>query len=273
MSADQSQNVVLSRYLAEAGVASRRASIDLIRAGDITVNGTRVVDPGSCVNPASDTVCYRGSKLKPQKKRYFLLHKPRGYACTLRDKYEAKLVLDLFDPPVAERIYPVGRLDRESEGLLLLTNDGDWAHTITHPSFQIGKSYRVDVIGKVQPRDLAALRRGVKDRGDLLRARSARILKRRRNGCTLRIITGDGKNREVRRMCSHFGYQVTRLVRTAVGPIRMGRFIPGYYRELSASERQQIWQSRDRAAAKNAGDKSTGESVEWRQRRRYGTKP
>ena len=163
-------NMVLARFLARAGLGSRRACEKLIGAGDVTVNGTVVTTPATRVIPGTDDVRYRGQSLCLQRAVYYLLHKPVGYTCSSSDPNADRLAIDLIAPPDDVRIYSIGRLDRDSEGLLLFTSDGDLAYGLTHPSFEVPRTYLVDVTVPVSDTAIEKLQTGIVDRNETLRA-------------------------------------------------------------------------------------------------------
>jgi 23S rRNA pseudouridine2605 synthase len=225
----------LQRALARAGYGSRRASEEAIAAGRVTVNG-RVATLGDKVDPETDQVELDGVRVNLDPNvRYFALHKPTGVVTTMRDP-QGREDIRRFLPPDAPRVYPVGRLDRDSEGLLLLTNDGDLANTLTHPRYGIEKEYLAEVEGRPAPRHLGQIRRGVELDDGSARAVSAHIVDARPDRGQLRIVMTEGRKREVRRLLSAVGLPVTRLVRTRIGPIHLGRMRPGELRELEPSE-------------------------------------
>ena len=228
--------LILSSYLAQSGVGSRRACEHVITAGHIEVNGGVVVALNTFVDPKTDRVSYNGQPLRIQKKRYLLLHKPKGYTCSSKDKHADKLVSDILRPPPKERLFTVGRLDKNSEGLLLLTNDGQFAQLISHPRFNVRKTYLVTVKGNITSSGMHQLENGFMDNGEFLKAINAKIIAPRPNGGTLQIIVAEGRKREIRRMCQRLNYKVQRLIRTTIGPIKLGTFRPGYYREPSPKE-------------------------------------
>jgi 23S rRNA pseudouridine2605 synthase len=225
----------LQRALARGGFGSRRSCEALIEAGDVTVNG-KVATLGDKVDTTRDVVLLRGVtvNLDPNV-RYLALNKPRGVVTTMRDPQDRpdirSLVADLDD-----RVFPVGRLDLDSEGLLLLTNDGDLAEAITHPRYQIEKEYLVEVAGTPAPKHLAALRRGVDLDDGSARARSARIVDASRGRGQLSMVMTEGRKREVRRMLDAVGLPVTRLVRVRIGSLALGRLAAGAHRDLAADE-------------------------------------
>lgn len=231
-----SKSMVVARFLARAGVGSRRACEKLIGSGDITINGETITTVTTRVDPETDEVYYRGNRLALQDAVYYLLHKPAGYTCSSHDAHAGKLAIDLLSVDDGVRVYSIGRLDRDSEGLLLFTSDGDMAHALTHPSFEVPRIYSVDVEGTVTPAELARLEAGIVDKGEQLRANSAEIIQTKPNETRLRLALTTGRNREVRRMIAHLRHDVRRLRRTAYGPIELGNFEPGFTRRLTAGE-------------------------------------
>lgn len=235
----------LARFLASAGVASRRACEALIRAGKVTVNGTCVVTPAFDVAPGQDDVRYAGRSVRAGVRRYLVLYKPAGVTCSAQDRHAARLVGDLV-PGDAGRLFTVGRLDRDSEGLLLLTNDGEFAERLAHPRYQVPRRYHVWVQGELCPDGLEALRGGVRDAGEWLRPRSVRTLDRTPRGAVFEFVLTEGKKREVRRLCAAVGLSVRRLVRVGLGQLDLGRLSPGEWRDLSPAEVQGLLQGEKR---------------------------
>lgn len=231
----------LQKLLSAAGVASRRASEDLIRQGRVTVNGQPIVTLGTKADPAVDDVRVDGRRVRaPERLRYIVLNKPAGVVTTRTDPQGRPTVLDLLGG-VAGYLYPVGRLDYDSEGLLLLTNDGDLAAALMHPRHGIAKVYEVVVRGRPTPDTVARLRGGVvlDDRRTApAEARLRRTFRagRGRERAVLEIALREGRNRQVRRMCEAVGHPVERLTRVRIGPIADPLLRPGTWRELTASE-------------------------------------
>lgn len=224
----------LQRALARAGLGSRRACEELIAAGVVTVNG-RVATLGDRVDPERDEVRVRGHRVNVNPRlRTFAFHKPAGVTTTMRDPHAAS-DLRRYLPP-EPRVVPVGRLDRDTEGLLLLTNDGELANRLMHPRYGVEKEYLAEVEGSPTERQLARLRRGVMLEDGLARARSARAVARTGGRGAVRLVVTEGRKREVRRMLAAVGLPVRRLVRVRVGPIRLGWLRPGEVRELSPEE-------------------------------------
>ncbi len=227
----------LQKILSHAGVASRRASEQLIREGRVTVNGEVVADLGSKADAARDDIRVDGRRVKiVERHRYILLNKPRGYVTTRSDPQRRPTVLDLVG--TRDYVYPVGRLDFDSEGLLLLTNDGDLAARLTHPRHGIPRVYEARVLGVPDERDLQRLARGVVIDGQRTAPATVKRLPVRRgaNETTILLTIREGRNRQVRRMCEAIGHPVLHLRRVAIGPIRDDRLRPGQWRELTEKE-------------------------------------
>ncbi|MBW3536926.1 MAG: rRNA pseudouridine synthase [Actinobacteria bacterium] len=236
----------LQKVIAEAGIASRRAAERLIEAGRVSVNGEPATI-GRRVDPERDTVQIDGSPVptKPGLVHY-LLNKPRGVVSTADDPHGRPTVVSLVPPE--PRVYPVGRLDSDSEGLLILTNDGEMTHQLTHPSFGVDKEYLVHVKGRPAPGAIRQLREGVElDDGLTAPAKVALVAP-----TTLRIVIHEGRNRQVRRMCEAVGHPVSRLVRTRIGPVADHRLGPSKWRHLSVDEVRAL------NAAAGAGTKKRG---------------
>lgn len=225
----------LQRALARGGFGSRRSCEALIEAGAVTVNG-KVATLGDKVDTERDVVTLKGVtvNLDPNV-RYVAVNKPRGVVTTMRDP-EGRADIRSLLPFEEPRVFPVGRLDLDSEGLLLLTNDGALADAVTHPRYEVEKEYLVEVDGTPAPKHLGLLRSGVELDDGLARARSARIVDARRGRGQLAVVLTEGRKREVRRMLDAVGLPVTRLVRVRIGPITLGRLAPGAHRELTADE-------------------------------------
>lgn len=231
----------LQKVLASAGVASRRKCEELISAGKVKVNGTTVTELGFKVNPQIDQIEVDGAKIQLEKKVYYLLYKPVGYITSVGDPRQRKTVIDLMEG-VPERIYPVGRLDYDTSGLLLLTNDGDLAFQITHPSHQIEKEYEALVKGKISEESLEKLRKGIKlDDGWTAPAR-VRALGLKGGNSLIQLIIHEGRNRQVRRMCEAVGHPVLQLKRTRIAFLTIGSLKPGKFRALSPDEVKKLKQ-------------------------------
>lgn len=248
----------LQKILSSAGVASRRAAEDLIRQGRVSVNGRTATELGTKADPGTDDVRVDGRRVKgAERRRYLLLNKPKGYVTTRSDPGRRPTVLDLL-PGVREYVYPVGRLDFESSGLLLLTNDGDLASALMHPRHEVEREYHAWVLGAPDDRDLDRLRKGVVIDGrrtaparvDLLyEGRGAR-----RDQVRLRFVLREGRNRQVRKMCEAVGHPLVDLERVRFGPLTDPHLRSGAFRELSADEVTRL----RRAAAGDAAARKEG---------------
>jgi 23S rRNA pseudouridine2605 synthase len=224
----------LQRILARAGYGSRRAVEDLIRAGRVTVNG-RTAILGSRADPAVDRLAVDGVPVPAHPDlRLYKLNKPPGVTTTLRDPHAARSIASLLPP--GPRVFPVGRLDRDSEGLLLLTNDGDLAYRLQHPRFGVEKEYLVEVEGSISREALRRLETGVELDDGPARALRAGSVQRQQARSSLRMVMGEGRKREVRRMLETVGFPVRRLARTRVGPVKLGTLRPGEVRPLTSTE-------------------------------------
>lgn len=226
----------LSKILAEAGLASRRGSERLIAEGRVAVNGQTVTAQGTTADPARDRITVDGRPLgAPEPKRYVLLNKPRGFLTSRIDPRGRPVVLD-FVREERVRLFPVGRLDFDAEGLLLLTNDGDLAQRLLHPRFGMRRVYEVEVEGRVGAAALPRWARGVTLRDGPAKASEVRLLSRTRNTTWLRLSFTEGRYREVKRFCQALGHRVVRLRRVQFGPLRLGRLAPGATRPLTPAE-------------------------------------
>jgi 23S rRNA pseudouridine2605 synthase len=224
--------VRLQKYLAQAGVASRRASETLIVAGRVRVNGIVVTELGTRVDPSRDVVELDGRRVEPAATVWYALHKPRGYLSTRSDPQGRPTLYDLL-PRSMRSLFHVGRLDLDSEGLVLLTNDGDVAHRLLHPRYGIEREYEVELSTRIADDALRRLRRGVQLEDGRARAERVARLSPTRVTLTLR----EGRKREVRRMMAAVGQDVVRLLRVRYGPIRLGALAAGRWRALSGEER------------------------------------
>lgn len=230
----------LQKIISAAGITSRRASEELILAGRIAVNGVVVTELGSKADPAKDLVTLDGQPIKPAEKRYYvLLHKPAGYVTSLKDPQGRQLVTELVKD-IGERLFPVGRLDYNSEGLLLLTNDGEWANRLMHPRHQVDKEYHVRVRGKIDPQQIKKLAEGVELEDGPTGSATVRLQKNDQSNDWLSVTIHEGRNRQVRRMCAAVGLFVVRLRRIRYGNLTLGGLQPGEYRLLSKEEAQAL---------------------------------
>lgn len=236
----------LQKILARAGVGSRRACEELIREGRVTVNG-RTASLGDKVDPTRDVVEVEGGRIPLDPTlRYYALNKPRGVVTTARDPQGRPDVSAYY--PEGPRVFPVGRLDQDTEGLLLLTNDGELANRLTHPRYGVEKEYLAEVEGAPRDRDLRRLERGIELEDGVARAVSARRVARTGSRSAVRLVMTEGRKREVRRMLGAVGLPVRRLVRTRLGPVGLGSLRPGAVRPLDPSEVTQLYRHGEREA-------------------------
>lgn len=234
--------VRLQKFMADCSVASRRKSEELIEAGKVKVNG-HTAHLGDKVNPKKDIVTVKGKRInKETKLRYIMLNKPRGYVTTVSDERGRKTVMDLVRD-VDERIYPVGRLDKDSEGLLLLTNDGSFANLIMHPSHKLSKVYRVTVRQQPDDETLYKLRNGIEIDGRKTEPCDVNIITQEQGRCVLEFVIHEGRNRQIRKMCSACSLEVARLKRIAEGSLKLGMLGQGKYRELTDNEVKKLIRS------------------------------
>lgn len=248
---DSSEKIRVQKIIADAGIASRRKAEELIKRGAVNVNGKRA-QLGDKADPYKDRIVVAGREItlqKDAKKYYIMLHKPRGFITTMNDEGGRKSVAELIDE-VPARLFPVGRLDKDSEGLLLMTNDGDFANMISHPSTHFAKTYRVTVHPRITEDQLTALTTGVVIDGRKSMPASVRVVTDEKERTVLEIILEEGRNRQIRKMCEAIGLEVARLKRTAVGPVKLGMLQPGKWRELEPAEMKSIRAYHKKLAAK-----------------------
>lgn len=234
--------VRLQKFLSEAGVASRRKAEEMIRNGSVKVNGA-VAQIGDSVDPKKDTVTVKGKKvIKERSMRYILLNKPRGYVTTTDDDLGRKCVLELVRD-VKERIYPVGRLDRVSEGALIMTNDGAFANAMMHPSKHVPKTYRVTVRPGVTAEQVDILSTGIEIDGRMTAPADVHVLSKEEGRAVLEIVLYEGRNRQIRKMCEALNLEVARLRRIAVGPVKLGMLQTGEWRDLTPAEVESLFKA------------------------------
>src|SRR6185369_10479837 len=230
----------LQKIISAAGITSRRASEELILAGRVTVNGTVVTELGTKADPASDRITVDGKPLvMTGRLLYILLYKPTGYITALKDSQGRPLVTDLLKG-VEERVYPVGRLDYNTEGLLLLTNDGEWANRLMHPRHEVEKEYFVRVRGKVFPDQLKRLADGVELEDGKAAPAVVRLVKSGEQNDWISVTIHEGRNRQVRRMCEAVSLSVVRLKRIRYGSLALGTLRSGQFRYLTDAEVRQL---------------------------------
>ena len=231
----------LQKYFTDCGILSRRAAEEEIKAGRVTVNGV-TAEIGQKIDPERDEVCYRGKPVTMEthpRNIYVMLNKPRGYVTTMHDEQGRPCVTKLIeDIPV--RIYPIGRLDMDSEGLLLLTNDGDLAHKLTHPRHEIPKIYHVKIAGTVTQDQLKALGKPMKIDDYVIQPVDVKLISIQSNHCILKMTLFEGRNRQIRKMCQTQNLRILTLRRIAIGELELGNLAPGQWRYLTRSQVQYL---------------------------------
>ena len=255
---DNEKKIRLQKMLADCGVASRRKAEDLIEQGAVLVNGA-VAHLGDKVDPNRDRVTVQGRDVQPAMQHYYvMLYKPRGFVTTMSDERGRKCVAELVQD-IPARLYPVGRLDKDSEGLLLMTNDGDFANAVIHPSKHIPKTYRVTVRPSVTEEQLAMMSVGMELDGRMTAPAGVKVLQKEPGRVVLEIVLHEGRNRQIRKMCEQLGLEVARLKRTAIGSLRLGMLAQGQWRELTQEELTRLYpgvqakpQRRGRPAARRS---------------------
>ncbi len=256
----------LQKFLARAGVASRRRCEDLIAAGRVQVNGQVVRAPGTRVHPGRDHVQVDGEAVRAGEGVTVLLHKPAGYITSRADPQGRPVVTSLLPAAGLPRLFPVGRLDWDTEGLLLLTNDGELAHALTHPRFGVRKVYHAKLKGHPTPETLAVLTRGVVCDGEPLKALRVEPLHPTRQNAWIAVTLEQGRYRQVRRMCEAVGHPVLKLIRVALGPLRLGSLPRGQWRPLTPAELRELQEMVPAAGPSGPG----GEPVTGRRGRTHG---
>jgi 23S rRNA pseudouridine2605 synthase len=227
--------VRLQKFLAEAGVGSRRHCEQLIQQGRISVNGRVVTALGTRIDPATDRVTVGSMPVATQRKIYIALNKPAGVVCTSHDTHGRKRVLDLL-PSSLPRLYTVGRLDQDTEGLLFLTNDGNFSLRLTHPRYKMPKTYLVEVEGEFKGEQTRCLLEGIQSEGELLRAEKVSQVRSRSKTTELQMVLREGKKRQIRRMMAAIGHPVARLTRLSIDRVKLGDLKTGQWRYLTNEE-------------------------------------
>lgn len=233
----QQKPVRLQKFMADCGVASRRKSEVLIENGAVKVNG-KTAQIGDKVNPATDKVYVHNKRIVLKRKggkRYIMLNKPRGYITTMSDEMGRKCVADLVKD-IPERVYPVGRLDKDSEGLLIMTNDGDFSNQVMHPNQQVNKVYHVTVRPDLTPEQAKKLSNGIVVDGRKTAPCEVRVMNRLEDRTNVEMVLHEGRNREIRKMCEYFDLEVLRLRRISIGSVKMGKLKKGMWRDLTEAE-------------------------------------
>ncbi len=253
--------VRVQKIIADAGIASRRKAEELIERGAVTVNG-RKIKLGDKADPYKDKITVAGREIRLRKDRekyYIMLHKPRGFITTMNDEQGRKCVAELIDE-IPARLFPVGRLDRDSEGLLLMTNDGEFSNMISHPSTHFAKTYRVTVHPKINEEQLTQLTTGVIIDGRKSMPAAIHVITNEKERTVLEIVLEEGRNRQIRKMCEAVGLEVARLKRTAIGPVRLGMLQPGKWRDLTPDEMRKIRTYQKKLSSINEHEKKRSES-------------
>ena len=225
----------LAKYLSNAGIASRRSCEELIAEGSVSVNGETVTTPVCLVRPGKDEVCYQGQPVAWEARVYIVFNKPAGFDCSASDPHATRLIYDLL-PDNMRNLHYVGRLDKNTEGLLILTNDGELIQGLTHPSQQVEKRYVADCEGRLTDEARRSMLEGIEDEGELLSAKSVRIRRSYNEGVLLEMVLTEGKKREVRRLCRVCGLHVKRLARVSIGTLQLGELKPSEWRSMTDEE-------------------------------------
>lgn len=250
MVATEPEKLRLNRAIATTGICSRRNADELIKEGRVSVNGVRTTDLSLQVNPRKDKIAVDGKPLYKKDFEYIVLYKPKGVVTTCDDEKGRRTVIDLL-PDDLQHLKPVGRLDRDSEGMIILTNDGELAQTLTHPSHHVEKTYKVTVEGHIEETALRTLREGVRLSEGMTQRAEIHSLRKSGNLSTFVIVIREGRNRQIRRMCAKVGYNVLRLVRVRIGALQLNLKEPGDWRQLSDSEITQLSGSPRRGNVEN----------------------
>ena len=237
----------LSKLIAAAGVASRRKAADLIRAGRVSVDGQMADHPGTLVDEARAQVTVDGRPVRLQTPVHILLNKPRGPLSTVVDQRGRQTVVDLLGE-IQARLYPAGRLDADTEGLLIITNDGELTYRLTHPSHALDKVYEAEVAGAPSPEALRRLAQGVVLEDGPTAPAKARLLRKERDRSVVELTIHEGRKRQVKRMLQAVGHPVLALKRTRVGPLTLGNLAPGEWRQLTAAEVEALMRATEKAA-------------------------
>ena len=231
----------LDKYLSHLGICSRRNVGKLLKEKNVTVNGTSVTEPGLRIDPEKDDIRLDGTKLKLSKLVYYLVNKPKGIISTVSDEFGRRNVTSLV--PKTQRLYPVGRLDKDTTGLILLTNDGELTNLLTHPRYHVEKVYRLTIKGKINKNQLNAFQNGVQLHDGKTAPSEVHIVNERRTTSLIEITLHEGKNRQIRRMCEKVKLPLLELTRIRLGPLVINNLKEGKYRELSHKEVQMLKKS------------------------------
>ncbi|WP_437188498.1 pseudouridine synthase [Planctomicrobium sp. SH668] len=231
----QAKPIRLQRFLAQTGLGSRRNCEELITTGRVQVNGKTADQLGTTVDPSRDVISLDGERLKVERKKYFMLNKPSGFICTSNDPAGRRVVLDLF-PEQGPRLFTVGRLDENTTGLLIVTNDGDLAQKLAHPRHRIFRLYKAQVAGSPSFETYETLRKGLFFTEGKFRVHNVKPIKKQNDSVWVEITMTEGQNREIRRLFARVGHKIMKLERIGYGPLRLGKLPKGEFRELERDE-------------------------------------
>ncbi len=245
----------LQKFMAHAGVASRRKSEEIISRGRVTVNGERITEMGVKIDPARDTVRVDGEIIEREDLRYIKLNKPEGVISSARDPGGRKTVVD-YVSHLSQRLYPVGRLDYDSRGLILLTNDGELTNILTHPSYRVTKVYSVKISGYLASEELKKMEKGVELEDGITAPAMISEVEYGQNATEFKITLREGRKRQIRRMCQAVDHDVTDLKRLKIGPLTLGSLEPGHWRELSEEEENSLLKLKRRKKDNGESDNS-----------------
>jgi 23S rRNA pseudouridine2605 synthase len=237
--ANDAELIRLQKFLAATGLGSRRHCEEYIETGRVTVDGDPVTELGAKVDPETQVICVDGERVRLQPRRYYLLNKPTGFLCTNNDPAGRRRVVDLF-PNDGQRLFTVGRLDENSEGLILVTNDGALAERLAHPRYKVARTYQVQVAGNPAREKLDELRKGVRFKEGVFRVSGLKYLKKQGKSSFLELTLHEGQNREIRRMMARIGHKVIQLMRVRFGPLNLGKLKTGEYRRLTDWELKKL---------------------------------
>lgn len=229
----------LQKFLASTGLGSRRHCEEYIETGRVTVDGDEVIELGAKIDPETQVICVDGERVRLQPKRYYLLNKPSGFLCTNNDPAGRRRVIDLF-PKENQRLFTVGRLDENSEGLILVTNDGEMAERLAHPRYRVPRTYQVQVVGNPSREKLNELRKGIRFKEGVFRVAGLKPLRKQGKSTFLELTLHEGQNREIRRMMARIGHKVIQLLRVRFGPLNLGNLKSGEFRRLTDWELKKL---------------------------------
>tara|TARA_R110002111_G_scaffold258083_1_gene326839 strand:+ start:75558 stop:76970 length:1413 start_codon:yes stop_codon:yes gene_type:complete len=242
--ADDVNIVRLQKFLASTGLGSRRHCEDYIETGRVTVDGEVITELGAKINPETQVISVDGERVRLQARRYYLLNKPSGFLCTNNDPSGRRRVVDLF-PEEGQRLFTVGRLDENSEGLILVTNDGALAQRLAHPRYRVARTYHVQVVGNPTREKLEELRKGIRFKEGLFRVSGLKPLRKQGKSTFLELTLHEGQNREIRRMMARIGHKVIQLIRVRFGPLNLGKLKSGEYKRLTDWELKKLREMMD----------------------------